>query len=139
MTSTAETARRPAAGDAATLFARADTLLPQIGEGAAGRERDRILPFEEVRRVAEAGLLTFRIPKAHGGPGGSVRDAIRFVTSLASVDSNLAQALRPNFGLVEALLFAQDESQCRRWFPELLAGRVLGNGGVERGGAHGTV
>ncbi len=129
----------PAAGDTATLFARAEALLPRIGEGAAEREKQRALPYEQARRIAEAGLLTFRIPRAYGGPGGSVRDAIRFVIALAGVDSNLAQALRPNFGLVEALLSAKDETQCRRWFPRLLAGQIFGNGGVERGSAHGTV
>ena len=129
----------PPAHDTALLFARAQALLPQIAEGAAAREQERQLPYALVRRIAEAGLLTFRIPKAYGGPGGSVRDVIRFVVELASVDSNIAQALRPNFGIIDSLLYAQNEAERQRWFPRLLAGHIFGNGGLERGGAHGAV
>lgn len=130
----------PAAADVAVLRQRAQALLPAIGQDAAHRESRRELPFDFARQVANAGLLTFRIPKAYGGPGGSVRDAIRFVQELAAVDANLAQALRPNFGLIEGLLAGQDnEAERRRWFDRLLAGQIVGNGGVERGGKHGAI
>ncbi|MDB5850205.1 MAG: acyl-CoA dehydrogenase [Rhodoferax sp.] len=56
-----------------------------------------------------------------------------------AVDSNIAQALRPNYGLVDGLLFGGSEAERERWFGRLLAGDVFGNGGQERGGAHGTV
>lgn len=127
------------AGDSAVLFARAEELLPRVAAGAAAREAARELPYGLVRGIAEAGLLTFRIPKAYGGPGGTVRDAIRFVVALAAADSNIAQALRPSFGLIDSLLAGPDEAQRRLWFPRLLAGHIFGNGGVERGGAHGSV
>ncbi|MCU4119951.1 acyl-CoA dehydrogenase family protein [Variovorax sp. N23] len=129
----------PAAADAAELFARAAVLLPEIGREAAEREQARELPYALVRRIAEAGLLTFRIPKAYGGPGGSVHDVIRFVIDLSAVDSNIAQALRPNFGTVESLLFSGSEAERQRGFARLLAGDIFGNGGLERGGAHGAV
>lgn len=129
---------QPPARDVAELFARAQALLPDIAEGAAQRELRRELPFAQVRRIAEAGLLTFRIPAAYGGPGGSVRDLTRFLIDLAAVDSNIAQALRPNFGFIESLLSGPDEAARQRWFGRLLAGHILGNGGLERGGAHGA-
>ena len=129
----------PAASDASVLFARAAALLPQIAEGAAGREQARELPYALVRRIAAAGLLTFRIPRAYGGPGASVHDLIRFVIDLAAVDSNIAQALRPNYGIIDGLLFSGSEQERRHWFPLLLAGDIFGNGGVERGGAHGAI
>jgi alkylation response protein AidB-like acyl-CoA dehydrogenase len=129
----------PPAADVATLFERLKLLLPEIAAGAAQRERDRELPFALVRRIAEAGLLTVRIPKAYGGPGGSVRDAIRVIVEIASVDSNIAQALRPNYGFIDSLLFNTNEHERDRWFPRLLAGQIMGNAGLERGGAHGAV
>ena len=133
------TRAEPPAPDVATLFRRLDALLPQIAEGAARRERERELPYALVRRIAEAGLLTVRIPKRYGGPGGSVRDAIRVVIEIASVDSNIAQALRPNFGFIESLLSNPDNEAAReRWFARLLAGHIMGNAGLERGGAHGV-
>jgi alkylation response protein AidB-like acyl-CoA dehydrogenase len=133
------TRAEPPAPDVATLFRRLDALLPEIAEGAARRERERELPYALVRRIAEAGLLTVRIPKRYGGPGGSVRDAIRVVIEIASVDSNIAQALRPNFGFIESLLSNPDNEAAReRWFARLLAGHIMGNAGLERGGAHGV-
>lgn len=128
----------PPARDSAELRARAAALLPLIAEGAAEREAVRELPFALVRQIAEAGLLTFRIPKAYGGPGGSVRDLTRFLIDLAAVDSNIAQALRPNYGFIDSLLSSKDEAARERWFARLLAGEILGNGGLERGGAHGA-
>ncbi|WP_326543406.1 acyl-CoA dehydrogenase family protein [Pseudorhodoferax sp.] len=129
----------PPAGSVALLRARAQALLPQIAEGAAERENARELPYALVRRIAEAGLLTFRIPKAYGGPGGSVHDVIGFLIDLAAVDSNIAQALRPNYGVIDSLLAGQDEAARQLWFGRLLGGHILGNGGLERGGAHGSV
>jgi len=130
----------PPAYDLAVLRQRASCLLPEIGREAREREQQRHLPYALARKVANAGLLTFRIPKAYGGPGGSVRDTIRFVIELATVDSNLAQALRPNFGIVEGLLASHDnEAERKRWFDRLLAGHIVGNGGMERGGKHGEI
>ncbi|RZT31387.1 acyl-CoA dehydrogenase family protein [Cupriavidus agavae] len=130
----------PPAPDVATLRVRAAALLPDIAREAADRELRRELPYALARQVANAGLLTFRIPRAYGGPGGSVREAFAFVIDLAAADANLAQALRPNFALVEGLLAGQDnEAERRRWFDRLLAGQILGNGGMERGGKHGDV
>lgn len=128
------------AGDIAVLRQRARALLPEIAAGANAREAARELPFAFARRIANAGLLTFRIPRAYGGPGGSVRDAIQFVIELATVDANLAQALRPNFGLVEGLLSGADnEAERERWFGRLLSGQIVGNAGIERGGKQGEV
>lgn len=123
----------------AELRERARTLLPQIGGGAAARERDRVLPYDWVRRIAEAGLFTLRVPREHGGPGGTVRDVIGFLVELAAVDANIAQALRPGFGFVESLLWSRDPSVAERWFPRVLAGEIFGNAGWERGGPNGQI
>lgn len=129
---------RPAA-DAAELHARAARLLPEIAAGAAARERDRVLPYAWVRRIAEEGLYSFHVPRAHDGPGGSMHDVIRFVIDVATVDSNLAQALRPGFGFIESILYSQDAEALARWLPRVLAGEVFGNAGWERGGPNGQI
>ena len=129
---------QPPATEVAELFQRAKALLPAIAEAAAEREAVRELPYALVRQIAEAGLLTFRIPRAYGGPGGTVRDVTRFLIDLAAVDSNIAQALRPNYGFIDSLLAGDDEAARQRWFGRLLGGEILGNGGLERGGAHGA-
>jgi alkylation response protein AidB-like acyl-CoA dehydrogenase len=125
--------------DVAALRARAAEILPEIAKGAAERERARELPYAEIRRLAAAGLLTFRIPTHHGGPGSSVRDAIQFIIDTATADSNVAQALRPSFLFVEGLRATGTEEEQSRWFPHYLAGEVFGNAGWEIGGANGAI
>ncbi|WP_110971595.1 acyl-CoA dehydrogenase family protein [Pseudomonas huaxiensis] len=124
------------------LNARIDQLLPEIGAGASQRERDRQLPYEAVAQLAKAGLFTARIPVSHGGAGASVKDVIALLIRIASVDSNVAQALRPGFGFLEGLLASTAdgaEVERERWFARYLQGAVIGNAGWEVGGASGTI
>jgi len=124
------------------LNRRADQLLPEIGAGASQRERDRQLPFDAVAQIAKAGFYTTRIPVKYGGSGGSVKDVFALLIRIASVDSNVAQALRPGLGFVEGLLAsrAEDaEGERERWFARYLQGDVLGNAGWEVGGANGSI
>lgn len=131
--------------DLATLRLRAEGLLPEIAAGASRRESARLLPYRWIRRIAEAGLYTWRVPKALGGPGGSVHDVIGFVIDLAAVDSNAAQALRPGLGFIEGVLAASrtgpagQPELAAHWLPRVLAGQVFGNAGWERGGPNGQV
>jgi alkylation response protein AidB-like acyl-CoA dehydrogenase len=151
VTTPADTLPRPAAfqpfrpgvlvpaRDAAELHERAARLLPEIATGSAARERERVMPYEWIRRIAEQGLYTWRVPRSHGGPGGTMHDVIRFVIDVASVDSNIAQALRPGFGFIESILFSRDAAALDRWLPRVIAGEVFGNAGWERGGPNGQV
>ncbi|WP_187671795.1 acyl-CoA dehydrogenase family protein [Zestomonas carbonaria] len=121
------------------LRKRAAIRLASIAEGAAGRERSRQLPYEQIRQLAADRLLTFRIPMAYGGTGASVREVIEFIIDLAAADSNIAQSLRPSFSFIEGLLARGSASERERWFPRYLAGEVFGNAGWEIGGANGSV
>lgn len=114
-------------------------LVPEIGVGASERERLRTMPYEEMNLLARSGMYTFRVPQDHGGPGGQVSDVVRFVVDLSSVDSNVAQSMRPGFLFVESLVQSRSEDERRRWFPRVLAGDIFGNAGWERGGANGEV
>jgi alkylation response protein AidB-like acyl-CoA dehydrogenase len=132
-------ADRPQRTVVADLMARADRILPAIAAGAADRERHRELPHNQIRHLARAQLLTFRIPRAHAGPGASVAQTFQFIIDLAAADSNIAQACRPGFAFIEGLLAGGEPQECDRWFPRALAGAVFGNAGWEIGGANGEV
>ncbi|MEE4452910.1 acyl-CoA dehydrogenase family protein [Novosphingobium resinovorum] len=123
----------------ADLRHRAALLLPDIAEGSADRERERVLPRDQIRRLAEARLLTFRIPQSYGGSGSTVREVVQFIIDLAAVDSNIAQALRPSFLFIDSLLASAPEDQRALWFSRYLAGQVVGNAGWEIGGNNGAV
>lgn len=124
------------------LTARIERLLPEIGAGAAQRERERQLPYEAVAQIAATGLFAARIPRSHGGAGASVKDVIGLLLRIASVDSNVAQALRPGFGFLEGILASRADgadAERERWFARYLQGAVVGNAGWEVGGASGTI
>jgi len=121
------------------LQLRASALRAELRQGAEARERDRELPQAQVRRVIEQGLVNWRVPRSHGGPGASVQDVIRFVSDVAAADSNIAQSLRPGFLFIEGLLAGDDDAARKRWFTRLLPGRMVGNAGWELGGANGAI
>jgi alkylation response protein AidB-like acyl-CoA dehydrogenase len=121
------------------LNRQAQEVLPQIAEGAAERERHRELPYEQIRQIARLGLLTFRVPREYGGPGGTIAGTIQFVVNVAAVDANIAQSLRPAFLFTEGLLAADSQEWRQRWLPRVLNGDVFGTGGWERGGANGEI
>lgn len=123
----------------AALLERADVLLPEIAAGAADRERLRVMPHDEIGRIAGAGLLTLRVPYSSGGPGATVRELFTFLIALASADSNIAQALRSSYSFVEGIVIGGNEREQQKWLPRILAGHVFGNAGWERGDRNGVI
>jgi alkylation response protein AidB-like acyl-CoA dehydrogenase len=121
------------------LNRRARQLLPEIAADSADRERERVLPYEQVRQVADAGLLTFRIPRSLGGPGASLAETAGFIVDLAAADANVAQSLRSAFLFAESLRATDSDAERSRWLPRVLAGDVFGNAGWERGGRNGEI
>jgi alkylation response protein AidB-like acyl-CoA dehydrogenase len=90
--------------DRASLLARVPALAERIAVGAAQRDIERELPFEAFRLFRDSGLGALRLPRAWGGPGGTVEDAIELIATLAKADSNVAHALRPHFNFTELLV-----------------------------------
>lgn len=121
------------------LVDRARALLPELALHSAARERDRIMPHDEIRRIADAGLFTFRVPQRYGGPGSTIEQLFQFLIDLAAVDSNIAQSLRPGYLMVESLITGDSEEDRQRWFARILAGEIVGNAGWERGGKNGEI
>ncbi len=120
------------------LRERAAELLPLIGVGAAQREAERIMPHDEIRAIADAGLLTWRVPIEYGGAGASIPEVIRFIVDLAAVDANIAQALRPGFGFVEGLANAPADRK-QLWYDRVLDRNVFGGAFGEIGAANGVI
>lgn len=91
-------------------------------------ERERVLQHDAIAELRDTGVLTLRVPRRYGGPGGSVRDVLSAVIRIASGSSNVAQALRAHFGFCERLLSNRaTETERAAWFPRIADGLVLGN------------
>lgn len=108
-------------------------LLDRIREGALERELHRILPFEQVAWLDQAGFGALRVPPEFGGPGLSIEGLIEQVIRLAEADSNVAHLYRGHFGFVESLRFQPRDIQ-ETWYPRVLAGTTVGNASTEKGG-----
>ena len=55
--------------DDAEAIAVAEEISAKLAEGAAARDRDRILPYEEMELLSDTGLLAITVPKTYGGAG----------------------------------------------------------------------
>ncbi len=107
----------------------------RLAAGAAARDLERRLPFQEIRDLAASGLLAARVPAAYGGAEVTMTEFARIILNLAKGDPNVAQAAGAVFPNVEKIRIYGSERQQRKYFDLLLAGRRLsGNAAAERGG-----
>ncbi|ROQ03914.1 alkylation response protein AidB-like acyl-CoA dehydrogenase [Curtobacterium sp. PhB142] len=114
------------------LLARFRPIIDRIAAGASERERDHRLPFEEIRELAAAGFGAVRVPVAHGGAGATLPQLFRLLTELATADSNIPQALRGHFALVEDRLVARTGER-EGWLDRFGRGEIAGNSWTEVG------
>lgn len=128
----AASVRDPNAGERA--LAQARELAKAFSETAPARDRDRILPSDEYRRIAEAGLLAIRVPQAYGGlelPYGLVA---RIVAAVAEADASLAQLFVSSINASAFIAASGTEAQKTDFYGRQLAGATWGNAISEVGG-----
>lgn len=107
-------------------------LAAGFADGAAQRDRERILPWNELERWSASGLGAITIPREYGGTGVSHATLAEVFAILCAADSALGQIPQNHFGLLGVLREIGTEAQKRRFYSEVLAGRRLGNAGPER-------
>src|ERR1700727_1296485 len=56
--------------DDAEALAVAEEVSAKLAVGAVARDRDRVLPYEEMELVSDAGLLAITVAKTYGGAAG---------------------------------------------------------------------
>ncbi|WP_425106456.1 acyl-CoA dehydrogenase family protein [Ancylobacter sp.] len=122
--------RPPADGEAA--LARLQPLFDRIEEGAAERERERILPFAEVALLREAGYGALRLPRPDDA-GLTFRQLLKIVIRLAAADSNVAHIFRNHFSVNEIYVRRAREGQGLRWQEAVAGGAIFGLGNIELG------
>ncbi|MGX1771478.1 SfnB family sulfur acquisition oxidoreductase [Nocardia brasiliensis] len=120
---------------AAQAFSVAQGLAAQFAAGAAGRDRDRVLPHDEVDRLAAAGLLAVTVPAEYGGAELSPSAVAEVVRILAAADPNIAQIPHSHFVYLNLVRLAGSDAQRRRYFGQVLDGARIANAQSERGGA----
>lgn len=112
---------------------RLTPLLEQIAEGVKDRERDHVLPREQVVALAEAGFGRVRVPEEYGGDGLTIPELAELLVDVATADANLPQIFRGHIAYVEDRLVAPDGPVRDSWLRRFVDGEIVGNSWSETG------
>ncbi|HEY1888001.1 MAG TPA: SfnB family sulfur acquisition oxidoreductase [Roseiarcus sp.] len=119
--------------DDSEALAFAEEVAAELAKRAVERDRDRILPYEEMELVSDAGLLAITVPKAYGGAGVRVETVARVIAALSRSDGSIGQIPQNHFFMLEGLRLGGSEEQKRFFYERVLAGERLGNALSETG------
>jgi alkylation response protein AidB-like acyl-CoA dehydrogenase len=107
--------------DQTRLRDRARDLAKEAAAQAAETDRSLQYPWPMVRKMTEAGFMGLTIPRAWGGPGGSVLDAVLVVEEFSRACAVCGRiAVEANMGAVGAIMAYGTDAQ-----KKLAAGLVL--------------
>lgn len=105
----------------------------RFADGAARRDAERLLPFEELGELARSGLLAISVPCEYGGLDVSNAVLAEVTAILSQADSSIGQVPQNHFYILEALRNDGTDAQKRYFFERVLAGDRFGNALSERG------
>ncbi|MCR8633166.1 SfnB family sulfur acquisition oxidoreductase [Paenibacillus radicis (ex Xue et al. 2023)] len=111
----------------------AHEFADKIRAGASDRDRYRRLPFDEIKQLAESGLLSMVVPQEYGGPGVSTVTLAEVFKIISAADAAIGQIPQNHHFFVKVLELNGTEDQKRHFFAEVLKGAQFGNGLAERG------
>ncbi|KUM29176.1 acyl-CoA dehydrogenase [Arthrobacter sp. EpRS66] len=109
-------------------------VFAQIAATAKDRDRNRVLPFEQVGLLNRERFGALRIPVADGGYGARLVDVFRLLIELSEADSHVGQLWRAHIAFVENVLVLNDQELRSKWIARIAAGQIIGNAYTERGG-----
>ena len=118
--------------DDAQALAAARALADAFAPGAARRDRERVLPWDELDQWSESGLGAITVPREYGGADVSHATLAEVFSILCAADPALGQIPQNHFGVLGVLRETGSAQQKARFYGEVLAGRRLGNAGPER-------
>ena len=119
--------------DDAQALSAARQLAAQFAPGAVLRDRQRLLPWDEMDAYSASGLLGITVPRAFGGAGVSNGTLAEVVATIAAADGSLGQIPQNHFYALEVLRVGGSASQQRFFFERALAGERFGNALAEIG------
>ncbi len=112
----------------------AKVLAADLRSGSSIRDRQRLLPHDEMALVAQSGLLGVTVPADYGGADISNPFLAEVLAILSEADSSIGQIPQNHFYILEVLRLAGTEEQKRYFFSRALAGDHFANALAERNG-----
>ena len=103
----------------------------EVAPVAARHDADATFPWENVKRMADLGLLGVPWPEELGGAGLDLLSYIITIHEMAKVDASHAITISAHTTLgTSPIVYFGSEEQRRRYVPLLASGRVLGGFGL---------
>lgn len=118
--------------DDAEAIEIAQRLATEFARDAALRDREGILPLNELDAFSQSGLWAMAIPKIYGGAGVSWVTVAKVIAIIAAADSALGQLPQNHLAGVAHLVADGSEAQKRELLGEVLAGLRWGNAFSEK-------
>lgn len=120
--------------DEAEAIAVATALAAELSKGAALRDREGLLPVDELDLYSQSGIWSILIPKRFGGPGLSHATLAKVIAIVASGDPAVAQIAQNHIAIAALVDLDATEEERARVFGWSLAGLRFGNAFSEFGG-----
>ncbi|WP_445635448.1 SfnB family sulfur acquisition oxidoreductase [Nostoc sp. DSM 114161] len=117
----------------AEAIAIAKELAAEFVKGDSERDRDRRLPYEEVKKFSASGLWGITVPKEYGGAFVSNATLAKVIKIISEADPSLGQIPQNHLYMVEAIRLDGTEEQKRFFFDLVLQGKRFGNAFSEIG------
>jgi SfnB family sulfur acquisition oxidoreductase len=111
----------------------AKRLAKEFRKTADGRDRERLVPLQEVEILSQSGLLAAIVPREYGGAGITIVTLVRVLQILSAADGSLGQIPQNHFHFLNFISAFGTPEQKSYFLPKILAGQRLGNGLQERG------
>ena len=113
----------PLSAEQKELRARARELAETFRGRAAHWDRTEEYPWENVKDLVKAGFMGMTVPRAYGGAGRTIFDALLVIEEVAKACGVTGRiAVDANLGVVSALVHYASEAQKRRWLPMVVEG-----------------
>ena len=113
--------------DDAEAIAVARDVAGKIAKNAVLRDRQRVLPFDDLEEISDAGLLAITVPKEYGGAGVRAGTLAEVIALLAAADGSIGQIPQNHFFMLEALRLQGTDEQKRFFYGRILTGERIGN------------
>ncbi|MGJ7609466.1 MULTISPECIES: SfnB family sulfur acquisition oxidoreductase [unclassified Variovorax] len=126
-------------GSDADVLQAARRVAQSIAEGAALRDRERILPARELDVVSGAGLWAMNVPRGHGGAGVSYATVAQVFAILSAADASIGQVQQNHNSAVFWLSTVGSAAQKDFFLGEILRGCRFGNANVDAAPVQPTV
>ena len=122
----------------AEVLQTAHRIASLIADGAAYRDRERVLPARELDLVSGAGLWAMNLPREHGGAGVSYATVAQVFAILSAADASIGQIQQNHNSAVFWLSTIGTPAQKDFFLAEILRGCRFGNANADAPGRDGA-